>query len=188
MGGLEGAEDDVFVGNSEVHVCGATAAPTTGNGDEDFGELFDKGGLLFRVDHDVAVAEFGGGERGKDAAADAEVGGAHVGAFFGAGEGEGYAAEIVDVHGWASSGILARVWGAKRGRYGLGEVRMTDAAGKNRSRRVQARASCGAAVLRPQMSVPRHDERGDGDYVSFLLASFGFGCSRLGAVIIKGAH
>ena len=78
--------------------------------------------------------------------------------------------------------------GAKRGRYRLGEVPITDAAGKNRSRRVQARASWGAAVLRPQMSVPRRDERGERDYVSFLLASFGFGCSRLGAVIIKGAH
>jgi len=89
VGDSEGAEDNVFVGNGEVHVCGATAPPTAGNGNKDFGEIFDKGGLLFRGDHDVAVAEFGGGERGKDAAADAEVGGAHVGAFFGAEEGEG---------------------------------------------------------------------------------------------------
>ena len=85
MRGLQGAEDDVFVCEGEVDVCGSASSPTTGYGDEDFGEFFDEGGLLFGGDHDVAVAEFGGGERGEDATADAEVGGAHVGGFFGAG-------------------------------------------------------------------------------------------------------
>ena len=98
MGGLQGTEDYVLGGDGEVHVSGAAAAPAAGDGDEDFGEVFDEGGLLFGGDHDVAVAEFCGGECGEDAAADAEVGGAHMGAFFGAGEGEGEAAEVVDVH------------------------------------------------------------------------------------------
>lgn len=99
MGGLECAEDDVFVRDGDVYVRCAASSPASGDGDEDLGEFFDEGGLLFGGDHDVAVAEFGGGEGGEDAAADAEVGGAHVGAFFGAGEGEGETAEVLDVHG-----------------------------------------------------------------------------------------
>ena len=96
---MQGTEDDVFAGYGEIDVRGAAASPAPGNGNEDFGEVFDESGLLLGSDHDVAVAEFGGSERGKDTAADAEVGAAHVGAFFGAGEGEGQAPEVVDVHG-----------------------------------------------------------------------------------------
>ena len=105
VGGLQGAEHYVFGGDGEIYVCGAAAAPAAGDGDEDFGEVFDECGLLFGSDHDVAVAEFRGGERGEDAAVDAEVGGTHMGAFFSAGEGEGETAEVVDVHEWASEGF-----------------------------------------------------------------------------------
>jgi len=97
--GLQRAEDDVFVRDREIDVRGTAASPAAGDGDEDFGEFFDKGGLLLGSDHDVAVAEFCGGEGGEDASADAKIRGAHVGAFFGARDGEGQAAEVVDVHG-----------------------------------------------------------------------------------------
>ena len=62
MGSLQCAEDDVLVRGCEIDVCGAAASPPAGYGDEDFGEFFDEGGLLFGSDHDVAIAEFRGGE------------------------------------------------------------------------------------------------------------------------------
>ncbi len=76
----------------------AVAAPAAFYGDEDFGQFFDEGGLLLWGDHDVAVALFYGGQGGENSIADAEVGVAHVGGFFGALEAEGDAAEVVDVH------------------------------------------------------------------------------------------
>ena len=97
MGSLQCAEDDVFVRDCEIDVCGAAASPTAGYGDEDFGEFFDEGGLLFGSDHDVAIAEFRGGEGRENTSADAEVGGAHMGALLDAGEGKGETTEVVDV-------------------------------------------------------------------------------------------
>ena len=84
----------------------AHAAPAAVDGEEDFGEIFDEGGLLFEGEHEIAVALGGGSESGEDSAADAEVGLAHVGGFSGAFEAEGDAAEVVGVHG---GGVVARV-------------------------------------------------------------------------------
>ena len=77
----------------------AVAAPAAFYGDEDFGHFFNEsGGLLLWSDHDVAVALFCRGQGGEDSTADAEVGAAHVGGFFGAFEAEGDAAEVVGIH------------------------------------------------------------------------------------------
>jgi len=96
---LQGAAEEVFVGEGEDDMSGAACAPAAFYGDEDFGEFFDEGGLLLGRKHEVAVALFDGGQGSEDAVAHAEVGIAHVGGFLGAFEGEGDAAEVGDVHG-----------------------------------------------------------------------------------------
>jgi len=99
IGGRECAGKGGFVGDGEADVGGAVASPAAFDGEEDVGGVGEEEGLLFRGEHEVAEAFFDGGEGGEDAAADAEVGCAHVGGFFGAGEGEGDAAEVGWGHG-----------------------------------------------------------------------------------------
>ncbi len=97
-GGVQGAVKYVFTGRSQADVGGAGAAPAPGDGKEEVWALFGEGGLLLGREHEVAEAFALGSEGGEDVAADAEVGGTHVGAFFSAGEAEGDAAEIVWCH------------------------------------------------------------------------------------------
>jgi hypothetical protein len=99
VGGAQGAGQDVFGGGGEPDVGHAHATPAAVNGEEDFWEFCDEVLLLFGGKHQVAVALLGGGQGGEDAAVDAEIGIAHVGGFFGAGERESDAAEVVEVHG-----------------------------------------------------------------------------------------
>lgn len=107
---MQSAGEDVFGGFGETDVGHAHASPGAGDGKENFGEVQDEGLLLFEGKHEIAVALFRGGESGEDAAVDAEIGLAHVGRFFGAGEGEGGAAKVSDVHGrYATAGW--REWG-----------------------------------------------------------------------------
>ena len=63
------------------------------------GHVGEEAGLGVGVKHEVAVAEVDGGEGGEDAAAGAEIDGAHMGAFGGIGEREGDAAEVFGGHG-----------------------------------------------------------------------------------------
>lgn len=92
---------DVFGGGSETDVGRAHAAPSAMNGEEDIGCFGDEVGLLPGREHEVSVTERFGGESGKDFAADAEVGRAHVRAFFGSVEAEGDAAKVSGSHGGA---------------------------------------------------------------------------------------
>ena len=94
VGGLESAGEDVFVGFGQDDVSGAHAAPSAVNGEKNVREILDERLLLLRVEHEVAVALFHVSERGEDVAADAEVGGTEVGAFFGVGERLCDAAEV----------------------------------------------------------------------------------------------
>lgn len=80
--GLQGASEQVFLGKRQDDVCSPAAAPAALNRNENFGHLLDEGGLLFRCDHDIAVAEFCGGKRGENPTAYAEVGITHMGGFF----------------------------------------------------------------------------------------------------------
>ena len=82
----------------------AVASPASGDGNEEVGLVGDKGLLQFRGEHNVAVALLDGGEGGEDAASYAKIYGSHVGAFFGAFEGESDAAEIGRGH---SLGVCA---------------------------------------------------------------------------------
>src|ERR1700758_1515446 len=77
-GGLERAVDEVFVGGGQPQMGSSVTAPAAGDGDEDIRRLGDEGGLLLRGQEKVAVSLRLGGEGGEDAAADTEVGLAHV--------------------------------------------------------------------------------------------------------------
>ena len=103
VGGAEGSGEDVFGGGGEADVSGAVAAPASVDGEEDVGEFVDEGLLLGGVEHEVAEAFADVSEGGEDAAADAEVDGAHVGGLFGAGEGECDADEVFGSHKRADS-------------------------------------------------------------------------------------
>ena len=98
VGGLEGTGENIFGSGRQDDVSHAHAAPTTGNGKKYLGEFRDKGSLLLKSEHEVAITLLGGGEGGEDAAVDAEVGLAHMGGFLDVGEGERDAAEIVEIH------------------------------------------------------------------------------------------
>ena len=97
-GSVEGAGENIFVRSGEADMSSTHASPAAVNGEEDFGEFLDEGGLLLGREHEVAIALLGGSESRKDAASDAEVGATHVGTFFGAFEAKGDAAEVGDVH------------------------------------------------------------------------------------------
>lgn len=99
VGGLEGAGEDVLVGFGEDDVRGAVFAPATVDGQENFGKILDEELLLLGIEHEVAVAFFDVGKRGEDVAADAEVGGAEVGALLGVRETQSDAAEVSGIHG-----------------------------------------------------------------------------------------
>ena len=107
--GEESSVEDVFSGGSEADVGHAHAAPASGDGEEEFGLVFQEGLLKIRREHEVAVALLLRGEGGKDVAANAEVGRAHVGGLLGVGEGEGDAAEVGGGHGW-EYGRGGEVW------------------------------------------------------------------------------
>jgi hypothetical protein len=89
-------------------VGAAHASPTAGDGEKDLGEVGKEELLLFGSEHEVAVVLGLRGESGEDAAADAEVGVAHVGAFFGARKGEGESAKVVGGHDCGSRNKSAR--------------------------------------------------------------------------------
>jgi hypothetical protein len=114
IGGLQGAGQDVLGGGGETDMSHAHAAPAAGNGEKDIGEFFDEGFLLLKGEHQVSVALFGGGEGGKDAAADTEIWLAHMRGFFSAREAESDATEVVEVHG----GMVAR--GCRKGKEPFG--------------------------------------------------------------------
>jgi hypothetical protein len=78
------------------------------DGQEYLGLVGEEAGLNLGGEHEVAVALALRGERGEDAAANAEVGRAHVGALFCAFEAEGDAAEVVCGHGNYSATANAR--------------------------------------------------------------------------------
>src|SRR5215469_8845068 len=82
---VKGSCEDVFSGGCETDVGCAVASPTAGDGEEEVGLVGDEGLLQVGREHEVAVAELDGGERGEDVASDAEVGGSHVGTLFRAG-------------------------------------------------------------------------------------------------------
>ena len=85
----------------------AHSAPATGDREKDVGEVGDEELLLLRSEHEVAVALGLRGEGGEDSAADAEVGVAHVGAFFSARKSEGESAKVVGSHDCSSRNKLA---------------------------------------------------------------------------------
>jgi len=99
VGGLEGAGQDIFISFGEDDVRGAHASPTAGDRKKHFGEILDEEPLLLGIEHEVAVAFFDVGKRGEDVAADAEVGGAEVGALLGVRETQSDAAEVSGIHG-----------------------------------------------------------------------------------------
>ena len=98
IGGLESAGEDVFIGFGEDDVGGAHASPATVDREKNSREILDEELLLLRIEHEVAVALLDVRESGKDVAADAEVGGAEVGALFGAREGERDTGEVFGGH------------------------------------------------------------------------------------------
>lgn len=108
VGGLESAGEDIFVGFGQNDVRGTMFAPTSVDGEENFGEILDEQSLLHGIEHQIAVAFVDVGESGEDVTADAKVGSAEVRAFFGVGEAEGDAAEVRRIHG---VGMVAK-WSA----------------------------------------------------------------------------
>jgi len=80
-------------------VGGAHAAPSSMDGEEELWRVGEEVLLGLGREHQVAVALGDHGERGEDAATDAEVDGTHVGALFGAGKLEGEALEVGWGHG-----------------------------------------------------------------------------------------
>ena len=109
---------------------GTAKSPAALHRNEDVWQFFDERGLLFRRDHYIAVPLFGGSERSEDSASDSEVDRAHMGAFLGAFEREGNAAEIDGVHVAHCSAWVERI--------------------EDRAERLVGIApSWGAAVLRP---------------------------------------
>lgn len=101
-GGEECAGEQVLVRFRKDDVGSAVAAPSTGDGKEDVWSFGDELRLNFGREHEVSVSLVLGGERGEDAAANAEIGGAHVRAFFGTFEAQGQPAEVSRSHEDAS--------------------------------------------------------------------------------------
>ena len=97
-GCVQGARENVFAGSGEANVGHSHAAPTSVDGQEDVGQFLDEGCLLLGRDHQISIAELGRSERGENAAADTEIGLAHVRALFGAFEAESDTAEIGYLH------------------------------------------------------------------------------------------
>jgi len=98
-GGAKGSFEDVFSGFSEDDVGGSGFAPASVDGEENFGLFGYKVGLELGGEHDVAIAFCLMRQGGEDAIADAEIGVAHVGGFFGSREGQGESAEVGWGHG-----------------------------------------------------------------------------------------
>src|SRR5579862_2049109 len=92
---------NIFFHSSQPDVSHAHPSPATGNRKENGREFFDKSCLLFRCELQVAVALFGGRKCGKNVAANAEVGLAHVRAFLSALKTQCDAAEVVWGHEWS---------------------------------------------------------------------------------------
>jgi len=68
------------------------------NRQKDFGRILDKRGLLFRSEHQIAVALLLRGERREYSATDPEIGRAHVRAFLGAFQAQGNPSKVCDFH------------------------------------------------------------------------------------------
>ena len=92
---------NVFGGRGEADVCCAIAAPASRDGEKDARKFGDESLLLGGVEHQVAVALLDRSERREDAAADAEVRSAHVGAFLSTCETQSDTAKVARVHGWS---------------------------------------------------------------------------------------
>jgi hypothetical protein len=76
------------------------AAPSAVDREEGRRAFGDEFRLLFGAELQIAVAFLLGCQRGEDPAADAEVGVAHVGAFFNSLQAESDTAKVVGSHGW----------------------------------------------------------------------------------------
>lgn len=76
----------------------SVSAPASCDWDEYIGLLGDERGLLLRSEHQVSIALTDGGEPGEDAATDAEIGRAHMGAFLGAFKAQGDSSENFGCH------------------------------------------------------------------------------------------
>src|SRR5262249_15029548 len=76
----------------------AHASPAARNREEDTRHLLDESGLLFRAQHQVAIALLDRSEGSKNPAADAEIDRTHVRAFFGALKAQGDSLEVFCIH------------------------------------------------------------------------------------------
>src|SRR5581483_1911321 len=72
----------ILTGLREADVRRSRAAPATVDRQEDVGHLADEVSLLLRGEHQVSVSLLLRGESGEDSASNAEIGGAHMRAFF----------------------------------------------------------------------------------------------------------
>ena len=100
---MQRAGKRVLAGSGKPDMRCAAFAPAAVHGEEDFWRVRDECRLLLRCKHQVAVALLRVGESGEDAAADTEVGCAHVRAFFCAFKPESDAAKVGWGHFAASS-------------------------------------------------------------------------------------
>src|SRR6185437_11500600 len=97
-GGAQRSQQHVLTHGSEPNMGSTVAAPSAGNGQEDFRRLGHKHRLLLGSEHQVAVAVLFRGKGGEDASPDAKVGGAEVGTFFGSFKRKRETAKIVGLH------------------------------------------------------------------------------------------
>src|SRR5437899_2913609 len=72
--------------------------PSPGNGPEPLGQLSDNLRLLFRLQHQVAIALLMRGESGEDPAPDTKIGRTHVRALFRARQAQRNPAKICCIH------------------------------------------------------------------------------------------
>ncbi len=98
VGGVDRPGEGVFVGFGEADVGHAHASPATEDGEKEVWAVGEEVGLESGGKHEVAVAFVLRCESAEDAAADAEVGGAHVRTFFSIWEAQSEAAEVVGGH------------------------------------------------------------------------------------------
>src|ERR1700677_952839 len=93
------AGQQILVGLRQPNMCSSVASPAARHRQEDLGLFRDEIGLLFRREHQVAVALFLRSERSENPSADAEVRRAHVRAFLGAGQAQRQPSKVRYSHG-----------------------------------------------------------------------------------------
>jgi hypothetical protein len=106
--GMECAGERGLVGFGQPDVGHASAPPATVHGQKHIRAIAYELRLLLWCKFDVAETEFLGSERGKDAAAQAKVRGAHMRALFRAGLQKGNAAKVVGIHRYGQTIRLRR--------------------------------------------------------------------------------